>query len=264
MESSTQCFLIDDIFTLLVELDYIPYGVSKSINSMIYQRDTRAGLDEAAAKCIRMIEFAKDYARKRDETDEDLCNVLSVPKMNFKTQITSDIMNDRYSTSYYFIYLAYKIVIKQKKDNGLQYHTNICKVLDKVDDMLLYGTYNETYTGCNSNKSYKYTSAKCDTIVRTFNMVNAMYGINQRYVISDIKHGWECSNCSESTYRCECLQFVKKCKTISYDYKYEFVLNTHSNEPRFSGDENVVRCGKKNFSNDPDRINWFVNYTELV
>lgn len=265
MEPSLQCFLIDDIFTLLVELDYIPYGVSKSINQMIQQRDAKAGLDEAASKCIRMIKFAIEYAEKHTEGENNIDCVWSVPKMNFKNQTTSDIMNSKYETGHYFIYLAYKIVIKRKKDVGSQYNANMEKTIDRVDDLLFYGINNITYTGCNSNKSFKYTSAKCDTIIRTLNLVNAMYGNKHRLIVSDINQGWECSNCSESTYRCECLQFDKNSKTISYDYKYEFVLKDHDNDPEFSGDENIVPHGtKKNFPNDPDRINWFVNYTELV
>lgn len=75
------CFLIDDILKLFVELDYNPYGVSKSLNELIKQRDTAAGLDEAAARCCRMIEFAKSYAKRHGEEPDEYYSRIYLVKV---------------------------------------------------------------------------------------------------------------------------------------------------------------------------------------
>ncbi len=254
MDSPSQCFLIDDILTLFVELNYIPYGVSKFINSMIHQRDIRAGLDESASKCCRMIEFAKDYAKKHGE-EPNAC--YSRIYLNCKTPEIANILETKYGFDrYYFLYLAYKIVVFDWMKTNTPNERNMYKIITKVDGLMSYGGESLRYNGRPNPGDRIQRTLRCNITIKVFNMLMAMIGESERYYVSNNNHRWECEICGQCNTTCTCLQDVVGYKKISYIYKYRFELSRHDNNIFNLGDENIVPYGEY----ESERINWFTTY----
>lgn len=219
MELSTvaECVFIDDIIQYLVDLYALPYGVSAAINKLIDKRDIRNGLDEAVARCIRMIELVNtNFSDIVDLIDtEDYIDVT----LNFGTEkITSD-MNEKYGLSgHQFYYLAYRIsLIEWKKTYG-GFTDNVIETIRHI--IKLDSDGNIEFNGCYTPENIETNQLKMLFMIKVSNMFSAMIGSNERYSEDfNVTTSWICKYCSTDIDYCS-----RDHEKLSYRYKYSYSM----------------------------------------
>ncbi len=212
------CVLIDDIFNLLVESRQIPYGVTKHINKLINKRDEKDGLDEASARCIRMIELVDTQLSNIEKQKYARYNEIT---LNFGTQTV--VMNAKYSSKrYHFLYLAFKIAVFESKKESLPY-ISMEKTWYNVEE--LFDTCHIKFGGYDGQDSLNSKRLKLLFTIKAFNIFSAMCGDPTRYSeVYSLEKGWNCTDCGENIDRCNrnCTDHYRK---LVYEYRYVFTLN---------------------------------------
>ncbi len=238
VSDSTECVLIDDIIRYMVKLHILPYGVSQIINKMIVERDEQDGIDMGAARCIRMIKMVDDSMANKEKAyfEERGTEII----LNFRTPKLTKYMNDNYSEKrYHFLYLAFQLIkLDFEKLTGREIYINMDSMFERVDklddfDAIEFGGYNR-------HDVLAIKKIKFEFALKMYNIFMAMCGNAERLTENyKLKHGYMCQSCDELKHDCTCDNTERRLKVLSYEHKYVFIGNYHTNDVEHIGYEGI-------------------------